>query len=164
MSSQSEKPGSGSSQSATTTDEEIDEAVLQEQVIFITSHEKDLIVVEQGTPAKRKCMRNVQKQITAMPYAKPITSSYKFPNRFRPDLQDLSKYPTSVIILKHQSAILREVTNSLQNYTYKPTAFEFNNVVTQLLNRYPHLTKLKSPEHQHVSTRTSIINYGIIFI
>lgn len=100
MSSLSEKPGSGFSQSATTTDEEIDEAVLQEQVIFITSHKKDLIVVEQGTPAKRKCMRNVQKQITAMPYAKPIPSSYKFPNRFRPDLQDLSNNPTSVIILK----------------------------------------------------------------
>jgi hypothetical protein len=34
-------------------------------------------------------------------------------------------------------------------------------VVTQLLNQYPHLTKLKSPEHR---TRTAIINYGTIFI
>ncbi|KZS01387.1 Uncharacterized protein APZ42_001978, partial [Daphnia magna] len=98
---------SGSCQSATTTEEEIEEVVLQEQVTFITPHEEDPIVFEQGTPAKRKCMQNVQKQITAtaMPDAKPIPSSYKLTNRFRPDLQDLLNNPTSVIILKHQSAI-----------------------------------------------------------
>jgi hypothetical protein len=37
-------------------------------------------------------------------------------------------------ILKHQSPILREVANSLQNYTYKPTLFEISNVKKYVIN------------------------------
>ncbi|EFX73488.1 hypothetical protein DAPPUDRAFT_325259 [Daphnia pulex] len=86
MSSQYVTPDCASCQSANSTDEEIEEAVIQEQVIYIIPHEEDPIVVEQGTPTKRRCMHNVHKKTaTAISAAKPtfiIHTSKPFYTRF----------------------------------------------------------------------------------
>jgi hypothetical protein len=86
MSSQYDTPDCVSCQSANSTDEEIEEAVIQEQVIYITPHEEDPIVGEQGTPTKRRFLHNVHKKTaTAISAAKPtfiIHTSKPFYTRF----------------------------------------------------------------------------------
>jgi hypothetical protein len=119
-------------------------------VIYITLHEEDPIVVEHGTPTKRRCMQNVHKQTaTAISAAKPtfiIQTSKPFYTRFTGPLKQFN-------FLYH---LQRPVSHS-KTGKKKVAKLQFK-------SSHLHLSKLKSPGHQHVNIHTAIINNKIIFI
>jgi len=80
-----------------------------------------------------------------------LLESYKLPNRFRPDIQKKLDDPSSVFMPNDQSALLREVANALQLYTLRPSPYEMNNVVNKVLEKFPHISTLKTAEAKHVS-------------
>lgn len=76
------------------------------------------------------------------------SSSFKIHNRA--DIQKKLEDTSAVFMPKDQSAFLREVANDTQVYSYKPSQFEINNIVVEILMKFPHVSSLKLPEAKHL--------------
>lgn len=97
-----------------------------------------------------------------------IPKDFKLPNRFRPDIQVLLEDKESVMTIKNVSAVLREIANSVQIYTYTPTQKEYNFVARKAIEKYPHLSVNPDFEGKVVSIRfyfaSHFQNVSVIFI
>jgi hypothetical protein len=111
-------------------------------------------------PPKKQRVRSNEKEVSP---SVSLSATYKLPNRFRPDIQAKLDDPSSVFMPNDQSAFLREVANSVQLHTLRPSAYEMNNIVNRVLEKYPHISTFTSEEAKHVSTTRDCINLWLYF-